>query len=171
LYSNGTSFDANVAIFTGFWNTGEATTLTLLGSGSLSDAGACSVIVFTTDTALSATVTTATGTGTGRPTPPAVTPTVAGSWIVCCGGASAGSGAVFTNPGDLSVTTNQYRSSVNSDTNDAMSGIGIKTDWASGTFTPSQWTGGTTNAADAWAAGTVVLAPVTATPRSQGFIF
>jgi hypothetical protein len=105
--------------------------------------------------------TVATGGNTGVPNPPAITPSTAGSWIVVAGAGSSSSNVnnPFTNPGDLSATTNHFKSAWFDDTNEAVAGIGIKTDWAAGAFDPAQWTGGHADAANAWCAVTMALRP------------
>lgn len=102
--------------------------------------------------------TTASGTGTGHPDPSAITPSTAGSWIVV----AAGAGKVtevggFTLPGDLSATTNHFRSTFGNGTNDAIAGMGIKTNWSSGAFDPGAWAGDSTHAANSWQAVTMAL--------------
>jgi len=99
---------------------------------------------------------TASGTTTGRPNAAAITPSTPGSWIVvAC--ASGGSTANYTNPGDLSTTTNQFKSAHASASNDAVAGIGIKTDWTSGSFDPAQWGGASNTSIFSWAAVTMAL--------------
>jgi hypothetical protein len=163
LYADGSTQDANVAVYTKFWSTGDPTSVTLVGSGQAADSTAAVCIAFSgvnTATPLDVAIQTATGTGTGRPNAPSITPSTAGAWIVVCGGsAHIGGVAPFTNPGDLSTTTNHFRSTGANDNNDVSVGIGLKTNWTSGAFDPSQWTGGSTGAGAAWCAVSLALRP------------
>lgn len=105
-------------------------------------------------------VASTTGINTGRPTPPAVTPVTAGAWIVALAGAAVSVGAVFTNPGDLNTSSGYFQSVTTTSTVvDVNIGGGMKTNWTSGQFTPTTWTGSTTTASGSWAAATIVLRP------------
>jgi hypothetical protein len=161
LYADGTS-DTNFAVYTKFMGASPDANIVIVGNASASSATAAVAMAFRgVDTAnpLDVAIATATGTATGRPNPPSVTPLTEGAWVVVCGGAAAGIGGAFTNPGDLSATTNHFRSVSRAETTDGTAGMGIKTDWASGAFDPAEWTGGSTNAADSWAAATLALRP------------
>lgn len=109
-------------------------------------------------TPLDVTTTTASAINTGVANPPAITPSTAGAWIYVSGGAAVAAGAVFTIPGDLSATTNHFRSAtITTTTNDANSGAGIKTDWVSGAFDPAAFGGSTSTNTGSWGAATVAL--------------
>lgn len=154
LYANGTSYDTNLRVAYKRLTAAD-TSVTFGPTGNNADAGAAAVYVWRgTDgnTILDVAATTATGTGTGRPTPPAITPTTSGAIIVMAGGGAAATGATYTS------ALTSFRTVTSADTNDAMLGVGYAT-WTSGTYTPAQWTGGTTNAADSWAAVTIALRP------------
>ncbi len=57
---------------------------------------------------------------TGIANAAAITPTTAGAWIVAFAGAAVAAGAVFTNPSNMSATTNHFRSAtITTTTNDA----------------------------------------------------
>jgi hypothetical protein len=100
----------------------------------------------------------ASGNGVTNPNAPAITPSTAGAWILVAGAGSInGTGAAFTNPGDLSATTNHFRSGNHAETNDCAIGVGLKTNWASGAFDPAAWTGGATAAGSTWAAIVIAL--------------
>lgn len=164
LYANGSTNDTNLAVYYKVQGATPDTTVTCVGAGGASEAVTAVLMVFRgvdTTTPLDVTTTTATGTGTGRPTPPAITPVTAGSWIVCAGGGASDIQSAFTNPGDLSTTAGHFVSVAQADTVDSATGMGFKTDWTSGAFTPAQWTGGSTAAADSWAAFTLALRPGT----------
>lgn len=152
LYSNGTSYDTNLRVAYKVLTAAD-TTVSFGPTGNSTDAGAAAVYVFrgVSGVIFDVTTTTATGTGTGRPTPPAITPVDPGTVIVAIGAGAAQTGAVYT-----TATLTAFRSVTSSDTNDAMLGIGHFF-WTSGTYTPAQFTGGTTNAADSWAAMTIAL--------------
>jgi hypothetical protein len=165
LYSNGTSFDTNLAVFrrrlpVGFTETDFTVSG---GSGSTADALTVGLIVLRgvdETTPEDVTPVTATGTATGRPDPGSINPATSGAWVIVLGAGAAGSGAVLTNPGSYSSTTNHFRSSTQNDTNDSFNVIAIdETNWTSGAVDPAQFTGGTTNAADSWAAYTIAVKP------------
>jgi hypothetical protein len=162
LYSNGTTYDTNLRVAYKKLTAAD-TTVTFGPTLNAQDAGAMAVYVFrgVADAIFDVTTTTATGTGTGRPTPPAITPVTSGTFIVCVGASAAGTGAVFT-----TATLSSFRTVTSPDTNDAMLGIG-QFAWTSGTYTPAQFGGGTTNAADSWAAMSIALrefrTPITTT--------
>ena len=94
--------------------------------------------------------------GTGRPDPGSITPVTAGAWVVICGAGAAATGAAYVAPANF--TTN-FLTGTTADTNDAMIGSGYWTGWTSGAVDPAQYTGGTANAVDSWAAYTLALRP------------
>lgn len=101
------------------------------------------------------------GINTGKADAPAITPTTPGAWIVATGGAAVAAGAVFTNAGDLSATTNHFRSAtITTTTVDANVCMGIKTDWVSGAFDPTVFGGSTTTNTGSWSAVTLALRPI-----------
>lgn len=153
LYANGTTNDTNLRVAYKRLTAADAS-VTFGPTGNNADAGAMAVHVWRgadSINPLDVAATTATGTGTGRPNPAAITPTTTGTVIIIAGGASAATGAVFT----ASYLSN-FRTVTSADTQDAMVGIGSIA-WTSGTYDGAQWTGGTTNAADSWAAVTIAL--------------
>lgn len=164
LYANGTTNDTNLRVAYKFMGTTPDTTVTIGPSGNNADAAAMAVQVWRgvdTTTPFDVTTTTATGTGTGRPNPPAITPVTSGTIIGVVGGASAGTGAVFTAP-----ALSNFRTATSADTQDAMVGVGSFA-WTSGAYDPAAYTGGTTNAADSWAALTYALREKVATTFSR----
>lgn len=160
LYANGTTYDTNLRVAYKRLTAADAN-VTFGPTLNAQDAGAMAVYVFrgvSSTTPLDVAAVPATGTGTGRPNPASITPATSGAFIVLAGGASAGTGATFT----ASYLT-AFRTVSSSDTNDAMVGIGHLA-WTSGPYDGAQWTGGTTNAADSWAAMSIALRPE---PSSQ----
>lgn len=161
LYSNGVNA-ANLAAWRKFMGAAPDTSVGIPNSGDARWAVAGTIFAFRgvdTTTPLDAAITTATGINTGRPDPPAITPATAGAWIVVLGAAAGPASAAFTNPGDLSATTNHFRSAAAADSVAAMAGCGLKADWSSGAFDPAQWTGGSTDVDASWAAATYALRP------------
>lgn len=72
----------------------------------------------------------------------AITPTVAGSWIVFGGGNCQGTtGAAITLPS----ATNSVVRNVDGTTSDFCSAVGVYTSWTSGAYTPTTATGGATS--------------------------
>jgi hypothetical protein len=105
----------------------------------------------------------ASGVDTTLPNAPAITPVTAGAWILVCGAGAGAASAAYNLPGDLSATTNHFRSANVIETNDCTLGVGLKTDWVSGAFNPAAWTGGSTVVGDSWAAMIIALKPAGAT--------
>lgn len=155
LYSNGTTYDSNLRVAYKVLTAADAS-VTFGPTGNNADAGAMAVHVWRgvdTGTPMDVAAVPATGTGTGRPDAASITPTTTGAVILVAGGAAAGTGAVF-----VASALSNFRTATSSDTNDAMVGIGSFA-WVSGAYDPAAWTGGTTNAADAWTAMTIALRP------------
>jgi hypothetical protein len=125
----------------------------------------CTIFAFrgvNTTTPMDTTPTTNSGSGTGHANAPSILPVTPGAWIVvCCGAEVTTSTNLFVNPGDLSSVTNHFRTAVRDTTTfDAVSGIGLKTDWTSGAFDPAVWTlANADTAAYSWAACTLALRP------------
>lgn len=137
---------------------GTETSVTLQSSAAAGAAVAGNLMVFRGGNTFDVADVVTSGLNTGQPNAAAITPVTAGTWIVVSGAASGGAGSAFTNPGDLSATTNHFRSIFgNGSTNDAISGMGIKTDWSSGAFDPTVWGGGNTNSNSGWSAVTMAL--------------
>lgn len=104
------------------------------------------------------TTTTATGINGGKVTPPAITPTTTGSIIICCGATATDGTVTFT----ASQLSNFLYTAEQESNADAQIGLGSYA-WTSGTFTPTQWGGGTTSTNDSWASYTAVLKPAVTT--------
>ena len=156
LYSNGTSYDTNLSFSWKRMGTTVDTSVIVNATGNAADAGAVAIHVWRgvdTVTAMDVADTVATGTGTSRPNPAAITPVTTGAVIIVAGGGSAATGAVFT----ASYLSN-FRTATSADTNDAMVGIGSVA-WTSGAYDPAVWAGGSTLAANSWAAVTAALRP------------
>lgn len=155
LYANGTSYDTNLRVAYKRLTVADAS-VTFGPTGNAADAGAMAVHVWRgvdSNTPLDVAATTATGTATGRPNPAAITPTTSGSVIIIAGAGAAATGAVFT-----AAYLSNFRTATSIDTQDAMVGVGSIA-WTSGAYDGAQWTGGTANAADSWAAVTIALRP------------
>jgi hypothetical protein len=140
------------------------TTVSIPAAAATTNGVAYAIFVFRgvdATTPLDVTTTVATAGNTGKANAPQITPSTPGSWIVAAGGAAVAAGAVFTNAGDLSATTNHFRSAtITTTTNDANVCMGIKTDWASGAFDPTVFGGSTTTNTGSWGAATLALRPV-----------
>ena len=95
---------------------------------------------------------------TGVANAAAITPTTAGAWVVAFAGAAVAAGAVFTNPANMSATTNHFRSAtITTTTNDANIGGAIYTAWTSGAFDPAAFGGSTSTNTGSWSAVTIAL--------------
>lgn len=151
LFESESTFNANLAVYYKFMGGTPDTTATFPPTGTLARAGAITIQVFrgVLSSVFDVTTTTNTADNFGRPTPPPITPSSEDSVIVCIGSASHNN--TFTN-GQLS----NFLTDAGSDTYNATIGSGIY-EWTSGTFTPSQFGGGSTSDLYAWCAVTMVL--------------
>jgi len=159
LNPNTTTYDTSLNVSRKFMPATPNTTFTLPSTGNVADAQRYTIQVFRgvdPTNPLDVAAVSATGTATGRPNPGSITPTTAGAWVVICGGGAAATGAAYTAPANF--TTN-FLTGFTADTNDAMVGSGYWSGWTSGAVDPAQYTGGTTNAVDSWAAYTIALRP------------
>ena len=156
LYANGSTYDANLSVSWKKMGGTPDTSVNVSGTGSSFNAGAVAIHVWRgqdLSTPFDVAETTATGTGAGRPNPASITPTTAGAVAIVAGAGAAGTGAVFT-ASELS----NFFTDTSPDGEDAIVGLGSYA-WTLGAFDPVAWTGGTTNAADSWAAVTLALRP------------
>lgn len=156
IYANGTSFDANLGVFTKSMPGTPDTTLTVGSTGSVNDAGVTIIHVFRgvdLTNPMDVAVVTATGTGTGKPDPGAITPITTGAVGVFFGAQSAGTMANLTSS-DLTA----FRQDWQSDTVDVGVGGGF-IEWTSGALNPAVFGGGASNAANSWAAVSLALRP------------
>lgn len=159
LYADDTSADTNLRVAYKFMGDAPDTTLTVT-AGATGDGTIAGIMVFSgvdPATPIDMTPTTATGINTVLANPPSITPVTRGSWIVGIGcGAWAASGAGLFSSSDL---TDFFSNDANS-TRDCTMGIGLKKDWASGSFDPAAYTfSGTDGTAYSWAAMSVALRP------------
>ena len=156
--ANGTTYDTSLNKSWKFMGLTPDTTFTLPSTGNIADAQRYTVQVWRGVDPLNpfdVADVVATGTGTGRPNPGSITPTTSGAVVGIIGAGAAATGAAYTAPANY--TTN-FRTGTTADTNDAMIGSGYRA-WTSGAEDPAQYTGGTTNAVDSWAAFTYALRP------------
>lgn len=167
--------DANLAVWRKFMGATPDTSVDIPNSTNADYAVAGTIFAFRgvdTTTPLDVAIATATGIDGGQPNPPSVTPTTAGAWIVVVGGSGHSTAVTaFGNPGDLSSTTNHFRSVTQADIIDATAGCGIKTDWTSGAFDPATWTDGSTAAGSSWCAATLALRPAVTTQTLSPSLF
>jgi hypothetical protein len=158
LNPNTQTYDTALNVSYKFMGGTPDTTFTAPSTGSNADAQRWTVQVFRgvdPTTPLDVAAVAASGVGTGRPDPGSITPTTSGAYVLICGGGAAATGAAYTAPANY--TTN-FLTGTTADTNDAMVGSGYRA-WTSGAENPAQYTGGTTNAVDSWAAYTIALRP------------
>jgi hypothetical protein len=159
-----TTYDTNVQTCYKVMGSTPDTSVTIPASGNIADGISYVIQVFRgVDTAnpMDVTPTYATGSGvTAAPDPAAITPTTAGAWIVCCGGAAANAGGTMT----ASYLTN-FLAYNGADTNDALIGCGYYTGWTSGSYDPAQFTG-FANANNSWGATTLALRPAGGTSHA-----
>jgi hypothetical protein len=158
LYVNDTE-DVNLRVAYKFMGATPDAATTFGPTGNAADAGAMAVYVFRgvdPGAAISGLLISASGGDSLLANPPAITPTIAGTYIVCVGAAALEGVGTFSSS-DLT----DFRSQAGSDdTNDTTLGIGHKPDWTVGEFNPAAWTHGVTdNAAYSWAAMSILLPP------------
>lgn len=159
LNPNTTTQDTSLCVCYKVMGSTPDTGVTMPSTGNNQDAQSWAIQCFRgvdSSSPMDTTPVSATGTATGRPNPGSITPVTAGAWVVICGGGCAATGAAYTAPANF--TTN-FLTANTVDTNDAMVGSGYWSGWASGAVDPAAYTGGTTNAADSWAAYTLALRP------------
>ena len=151
------SVDANLLVSRKIMSGSPDTTIQVSNTTSVNNGATLTIHVWrgvdpTTPVSMS---TTATGTG-ARPTPPAITPTLANSVIILTAGAGASDAG-----GPIAFTSglSNFTARTANDTYDGLIGTGSY-NWLSGTYTPAQWGGGHTNSVFGWAAVTLVLSPI-----------
>ena len=158
INANGTTYDTSLNVSYKFMGITPDTTFTLPSTGNIADAQRYTVQVWSgvdPTTPLDVAMVSASGTGTGRPNPGSITPTSSGAYVGIIGAGAAATGASYTAPANY---TTGFLTGSTADTNDAMIGSGYRS-WTSGAEDPAQYTGGTTNAVDSWAAFTYALKP------------
>lgn len=159
LYSND-NVDANLRVAYKFMGSTPDTNTTFGPTGNASDAGAMAVYVFRgvdQTTPLDVAAVTATGINGVYADPPSITPSTAGSFIVCVGAGAHFAGTQTYSSSDL---TDFISVGGPDDNNDATIGIGHKDDWTSGAFDAAAFTFSSgSNINLSWAAITIALRP------------
>lgn len=158
INANGTTYDTSLNVSYKFMGGTPDTTFTLPSTGNIADAQRWTVQVWRSvdsTTPLDVAMVSASGTATGRPNPGSITPSTSGAYVGIIGAGAAATGAAYTAPANY---TTGFLTGTTADTNDAMIGSGYRS-WTSGAEDPAAYTGGTTNAADSWAAFTYALRP------------
>ena len=160
-YYNRTS-DANFAVFYKIMGSTPDTSFVAVGNGNTGHGTLAVAFAFrgVDSTVFDVTSTSASLDGGSRPDPPSITPVTSGAWILAGGAGATGTAVALTNPGDLSTTTNHFRSGTVAEALDCCLAMGIKTNWTSGAFDPAMFGGGTNGAGDSWCAITIALKPV-----------
>ena len=126
--------------------------------------GVCSVFVLrgvNATTPLDVAVTTATGANSFLPNPPAITPITQGAQIIAIGAGAVPAGAfnIYDTPSDL-VNFHSRHETAGAGGRSTIQGIGMKTDWVSGSFNPSAFTNASSDrTSSSWAAMTIALRP------------
>jgi hypothetical protein len=170
------SWDANLRVAYKFMGETPDASTTFGPTLDAADAGAMAVRVYRgvdPTTPLDVAAVQATGTDTAQADPPAITPVTDGAVIVCvgAGGHSRGSAGSYSSS---DLTAFQVQSA--NDSNDAVIGVGHKTDWTSGEFDAAAFTfsgGAGDGTSYSWCATTLALRPaagagnVTVTPDTK----
>jgi hypothetical protein len=163
-YANAPTNDSNLRVFAQRLTDGSLFSVIVGGMGITGDSGVVIAQVFRGASDVISIMSQASAINYGRPNPPAVTPTVAGSWIVTCSGNACTSANRndYLNSGDM---TNWLSWSSNSATRSCTAGMAVKQDWVSGSFDPAAPAfGGSTSTNDSWISWTLVLEPDTTPP-------
>lgn len=153
LFANDT-YDTNLLVNYKLITGSVDTQILIAPSGNTSDALTAIAQVFrgvNTTNIFDVTSTTATGTNVGQPVPPAITPTTAETKIVCIGAYALNSFSDLT-----TATLSDFLTVSSNDTYDSTLACGSY-NWSSGTYTPSQFGGGSTSTSASWSAVTLAL--------------
>lgn len=136
------------------------TGLTVGGTGNVADASGVAVHVWRNinATPIDVTTTTATGINAATPDPPAITPVTAGAIILVIGGAAGGTLANFSGP-SMGSGLEHFFEGWGADTNDGHVAMYSKTNWTSGAFDPTAFSGGGGAGTSCWCAATIALRP------------
>lgn len=167
VYSNGSLVDTNLAAYWKLMGASPDTSFVAVGPGGTSNGTIGVAHAFrgvNTTTVEDATATTATGVDTSIPDGASITPVTSGAYPLVIGAGAASLGAAYTAGADLSSGTNHFRTGNHAETRDIAIGMGFKSDWVSGAYDPTVWTGGNVTAGNSWAAITMALRPAPATP-------
>lgn len=160
LYSNGTAYDANMAVFRKFMGASPDASLDIVGKNFATSGGIVQIAVYSgvdTTTPLDVTPTTVTGTGTGNTNPTAITPATAGNIIVALGNAAILSSRTYT------TATTAYMSGFLQDNNvgtvaSSLSGIGYIPGQPAGvSYNPATWLVSSDSPNYSWASVTIAL--------------
>lgn len=173
IFGNGSTYDANLGVFTKVMPGTPDANLTVGSTGSTNDAGVTHIRVYRgvdPSAPMDVAAATATGAGTGKPDPASITPTTTGAVAVFFG-AQAALTAVALTSSDLGA----FIQDTQADTVDVAVGSG-HIEWISGAINPAVFGGGASNAANSWAAVSLALRPAWTgsapdpTPYSFGFV-
>jgi len=162
LYANGTN-DTNFAVAYKVLSSAE-TNVIVSGSNSAVFAGVAVAHVWrdiNSGAPIDVTSTTTTNTGNSNINNPSITPVTSGAIVMAWGGCAADITRTFTVPSGYGNATQATL-----DPDEAFAVCVATKAWVSGAEDPGAWTPSATNAADSWAAVTVVLRPsaTTSTP-------
>lgn len=153
------TYDVRLASWAKFMGGSPDTSIVVSGTGNINNAGRVAISVYrgvnpTTPLDVAVSVSPGTGINGGRPTPPPIMPVNSGAVIVAIGAASPPPANIAAFTSDLS----DFISATANDTYPVVIGVG-SFQWVSGTYTPTQWGGSTTNVQASWAAFTLALRP------------
>lgn len=163
LYANDTA-DINAGLFRKVMGgTPDTSAVIAVNGTSVNGAFALAMVFSGVDitTPEDVAATTNTGINGNLADPPSNTPSTAGAWpVTFYAGATDGTAPTGpTAPGD--ITNFVSITATGGSTRRGQGGSGTKTDWTSGAFDPSAWSGTTNAANDSWAAAHAVLRPAT----------
>lgn len=167
LYSNGTAYDANMAVFRKFMGASPDASLDIVGKNFATSGGIVQIAVFSgvdTTTPLDVTPTTVTGTGTGNTNPTAITPATSGNIIVALGNAAILSSRSYT------TATTAYMSGFLQSNRlgtvaSSLSGIGYIPGQPNGvSYNPATWLISSDSTNYSWASVTIALRAYVSSP-------
>lgn len=163
FFKDGTSAnhaDCNLAIYTKRMGPSPDTSFVTSALGGSTRGSAATAFVFSgvdTTTALDVPIVTASGNANETPDPPSITPSSNGAAIVVIGAsASINNGSAFTNPGDLSSSTNHFRSGTVAESRAPSIGMGFNKTWT-GSFDPLAFTNPPASGVGSWVGACLAL--------------
>lgn len=163
LYGNGSTNDANMAVFQKFMGSTPDTSLVVVGKGSSSLGATVHVTAFrgvNSTTPLDVTPTTATGTGSGNTNPPAITPATSGNVIAIFGHSATSTTLRTYTTASTSYMSEFLQTNSAGSTYASTSGAGYVTGQSAGvSYDPAAWALSTDNAGNSWNAVTLALRP------------
>lgn len=163
LYANGTTNDANMAVFQKIMGGTPDASLVVVGKGTSGFGTTVNVTAFRgvdPTTPLDVTTTTATGTGSGNANPPAITPATSGNVIAIFGHSATSTTLRTYTTASTSYLSGFLQTNSAGSTYASTSGAGYVSGQSAGvSYDPAAWALNTDNAGNSWCTVTIALRP------------